>query len=388
MNTKDQNDNSEEYREIRLAIEKKEISAITIDTTTFDDGGMRLDKGIFSQLKQFQRHPSSLVISEVVLKEIHNHLLKSIRTKRDRFSKDMTDAADFVGYDLKTVEDIKARLADMPTPETQCDMQLSNFLAGSAAITLEADDHINVSDILACYFDKAPPFHAENPKKSEFPDAISLLSLEGWAEDNETKIIVVSRDEDWIAFCRNSKKLHHVKDLVTALALFQSPDEAVRGMVEHLRGMLNDSTSQIFSKIESEIKNLDWSSYITFNGDSQFQFYEEVPYVELDKCFFVDRDDAIVVTDINENAVSVVFAMEVEGKVVVNYEFQKWDSIDKEYIAMGSNEVRKDFTVSVSVVLQLPNRSANLDDIEWEIEPDTLHFEFGDLEPDWMSERE
>lgn len=381
-------DTSDDYRDIRLAIENKKISAITIDTTVFDDGGMRLDKGIFSQLRQFKKHPSSLVMAEVVLREIRNHLLKSISNKRDRFSKDMIDAAEFVGYETKGVEDIKSRLAEMPSPEVQCDRHLSSFLEESAAISLEADDHINVSDILSCYFEKKPPFHAENPKKNEFPDAISLLSLEGWASDNETEMIVVSRDGDWIAFCENSEKLHHVKDLPTALALFQSPDAAVWKMVEDLRSMLNDPKSEVFSRIEHEIRDLEWAEYITFDGDSQFQFEEDDPYVDIEKCYFVDRNDAIVVTDIDEDAVSVIFALQVKGEVVVNYEFQKWDGIDREYVPMGSNEVRQDFTVSVSVVLQLPTRSASPDDMDWEIEPGSLHFEFGDLEPDWMSERE
>ncbi len=377
---------SDEYRDLRKAIENKEISAISVDTTVFDDSGMRLDKGIFSQLRQFKRHPSSLVISEVVLKEIGRHLLKAIRNKRDRFSRDMIDAAEFVGYAPKEVEEMRAKLIDMPTAEVQCERQLSTFLAESAAITVEADDHINVGDVLACYFDRSPPFHAENPKKNEFPDAIALLSLDGWARDNETEVIVVSRDEDWISFCEKSDNLHHVKELPLALALFQSPDEAVGKMVEDLRAMLNDPTSDVFSRLEYEIRNLEWSEYITFNGDSQFQLDEDDPHVDIEKCYFVDQKDSIVVTDIEEDAISVVFALQVEGEIVVNYEFHKWDGIDREYVHMGSNEVRQDFTISVSVMLQLPTRSADPADMDWEIEPNSQHFEFGELEPDWMSE--
>lgn len=388
MNKKKNGDKSDEYAEIKQAIENKKISAITIDTTVFDDSGMRLDKGVFSQLKQFHRHPSSLVISEVVVNEIRKHLLKSISTKRDRFSKDMTEAADYLGYDSKAIDEIKIGLSKMLSPEAQCEKQLSSFLLNSAAINVEADDYINVSDILRCYFEKKPPFHAENPKKDEFPDAIALLSLEGWAEDYETEVVVVSRDDDWITFCANSSRLHHVRDLATALALFQSPDEAVRKMVDDLREELRDRTSQIFSQIEQEIKDAHWQEYITFSGDSQFQFCEDEPYVEINKCVFLDHEEGIVVTDIEEDAVSVVFAVEVEGEIVVNYEFQKWDGIDKEYIPMGSNEIHKEFITSVSILLQVPTRSADPDDLSWEVEPDALHFELGELEPDWMSERE
>ena len=71
-----------DYDELNARIQEKVVTAITVDTTVFDDAGMRLDRGLFSQLMQFGRHPATLVISEVVLKEINRHLVGSLNVKR------------------------------------------------------------------------------------------------------------------------------------------------------------------------------------------------------------------------------------------------------------------------------------------------------------------
>lgn len=374
-----------DYDELNARIQEKFFTAITVDTTVFDDAGMRLDRGLFSQLMQFGRHPATLVISEVVLKEINRHLVGSLNVKKERLGRDMTDAADFVGLDLKYVQEIKDKMVGLPSSENLCNSQIEKFLNESGAIVVEADDYINVSDVLGCYFNSKPPFHKDNPKKEEFPDAIALLSLEAWAEDEEREIVVVSRDRDWIAFCEESERLHIVKDLAAALALFQSPDKAVEKMVEDLRAMLNDPTSEVFEGIERDIRNFDWASHVTSDIDSQFQCEEDDSEIEIEKCVFVDQKNSIVVTDIDDEAVSVIFALQIAGEYKANFSFQKWDSIDKEYISMGDGSVEEDFDVSVSVVLRIPIKSTDPEDMEWEIDPLPLHFYLGELEPDWMS---
>jgi hypothetical protein len=374
-----------DHAEINLRIQQKAISAITVDITVFDDNGMRLDRGLFSQLLQFGRHPANLLISEVVLKEITRHLTASITMKKERLGRDMVDAADFVGFDIKYVQEIKDKFRELPSSEELCRTQVDRFLNVSGAIVVDADDHIDVSDVLKCYFDASAPFHHENPKKKEFPDAIALLSLEAWAIDEETEVVVVSRDSDWETFCDASAKLHFVKDLATALAMFQTPDEAVKNLVENLRAILNDSTSTLFMEIEDAIRNFDWESHVTSDIESQFQCEEDDLEVKLAKCVFVDRPDAIAVTEIDEEAVSLTFAFQISGEYTGNFSFQKWDSIDREYISMGSGSVDQDFDVSVAVVLRIPNKSIDPEDMEWEIEPLPLHFYLGELGPDWMS---
>ena len=53
-----------------------DYGAITIDTTIFDQKGLRLESGILKTLEQFNGMPSRLVLSEIVIREVHSHLKK------------------------------------------------------------------------------------------------------------------------------------------------------------------------------------------------------------------------------------------------------------------------------------------------------------------------
>lgn len=374
--------------EIKKNVEDGVITAISVDTTTFDDGGKRVDGGIFSQLRQFGRHPVNFVISEVVLNEIRRHLAASISVKKERFSRDMSEACEFVEYNMVELAELRGRLDSLPSAEALCAKKLKLFLDESAASILSADDFVAVSDILGLYFTNQPPFQADNPKKSEFPDAIALLSLERWATNHDTEIVVVSRDSDWAGFCAESKKLHLVRDLATALSLFQSTEEIVEGMVERLRAALSDESSEIFVAVRRTIENFDWHGHTSVEANSQFEYEEEEIHADISRCCFVDDSENIKITEICDDSVSVVFTLRVNGEVTVYYSFRKWDGIDREYLPMGSGSPSIDFSLNVSIVLNMPIKTGDLSDLEWDVEPDALHVDFDDIEPDWMSGRE
>jgi PIN domain len=78
-----------------------------------------------------------------------------------------------------------------------------------------------ISDLIQKYFQAKPPFSETGKKKNEFPDAIALMSLETWANKNQTKIIVVTSDNDWKNFCKSSERLLAIDDFAGALGLFQ-----------------------------------------------------------------------------------------------------------------------------------------------------------------------
>ncbi|PTR33073.1 hypothetical protein C8J98_104288 [Luteibacter sp. OK325] len=46
------------------------------------------------------------------------------------------------------------------------------------------------------YFSSLPPFAAISKKKSEFPDALTLLALEAFGDEMQRCILVVSEDKD------------------------------------------------------------------------------------------------------------------------------------------------------------------------------------------------
>lgn len=371
-----------DLQKLRELVENGQISAIAVDTCAFDEHGMRLDKGLFSQLRQFGRHPAHFIISEVVLSEIRNHLVDHLLKAKDRFGRSMLDTCEFLGGDNAEVTALKEKLDVMPPIEILCESQINSFCNESKVDVIPADAYVKVSEILNLYFQRKPPFQAENPKKSEFPDAIALTSLEGWAAAKDTQVIVVSRDGDWKSFCDGSKRLHLVKNLEDALNIFQSPDEIVTGMLNYLGGALCDSASPLMETLKEIIGEFDWDPNI--ESYSQLE-YESEEVVEIFDVHFNDESaDAIKVTQHDEENISTVFRLWVNGQVTVYYTFRKWDSIDKEYIPMGSTHVNEDFLSTVSVVLKMPIRNGAPYEFDISIQPEPLHFEFQEVEPNWM----
>jgi hypothetical protein len=377
-----------EIAELKTLVEKGVITAITVDTTAFDDGGKRVDGGIFSQLRQFGHHPVDFIISEVVLNEIRRHLTASISIKKERFSRDMSEACEFVEYDATELTELRRRLDALPSADELCKKKIDLFLEESAANILTADDFVKVGTLLNLYFTNKAPFQLENPKKAEFPDAIALLSVQDWAIKNDRELVVVSRDADWLSFCAASERLHSVKDLATALSLFQTTAEIVDSMVARLRTALTDESSSIFVSVRNTIENFDWHGHTSVEANSQFEFEEEEIHAEILECNFIDEPENIKITEVDDNSVSVVFNLMVEGDVTVYCSFRKWDGIDREYIPMGSGSPSTNFSLNVSVLLNMPIKTGDLTDLEWDVEPDTLHVELDEIEPDWMSGRE
>ena len=368
----------------RQMIVERKIGAITVDTTTFDDGGKQFDKGIFSQLKQFGDHPQEFILSEIVLSEITRHYLERLEKTRSRFDRDMHDACAFVGGPAELVDAISGHLAAMPNVESLCSRHIDVFLTDADAEVLKADEFVKISDVVSLYFGRRPPFHEENPKKREFPDAIALMTLERWAEANKTGVVVVSRDGDWEAFCKNSSRLYLVKTLAQALSIFQTPDEIVQAMVAQLRSELSDESTRTFEFIRSTIEEYDWSDTVNVESYSSFEIEEEAEFEIEEITFHETGDDAVKITENDGKFISFSVDFKASGSASLHCSFAKWDGGDRQYINMGHDTFEKPFETVVSVSLTMPLVQGSFDDISIDVQPEHVHLDFGEVEPDWF----
>lgn len=383
MNTKNKNhDDPEKIKQIKEWISNGEIDTITIDTTVFDDAGMRLDRGPFSLLKQFGRHPTTLVISEVVLKEIKKHLRERLVKVRTRVTRDMSDALELIGASHEDFSEIKKKINELPDAKTLCDQQTDLFVSEAKAEIIEANPHVKMSDLIDLYFNHRPPFQKTNPKKSEFPDAISLSSLEAWAINNDKKIVVVSRDGDWKSFCEQSKHLHIIRDLSTALTLFQTPDEVVQEVMRRLTEELTKKNSLLKTMILKTLSTNDWYGDANIMaGCHRFHFdVEDVELLEISK-FNLDEDAGINLVGIDYEDVSVTCEFSVSARFAVYFVFNVWLEDSEEYMEAGRARFEDETDFKVSVFLTTPIKHGDLEHFETETRVDELTLGFGFIEP-------
>lgn len=217
----------ENFERLREMLISGAITAITFDTQVFDRNSRTFRKGVLAQLGQLKNSSIQLIITELVRDEAEKHMLEMHRSKRKRVDDAFALVAQHLSEDL--VDDIRKELEARASPEQITFREINDFFLTTNA-ELAFYEETSIRKLFEIYFDSKPPFHKSNDKKREFPDAVALLSLEAHAEN--TGILVVSSDKDWITFCNESasKNLHCIPDLTTALTLINSVEVDVKSI--------------------------------------------------------------------------------------------------------------------------------------------------------------
>lgn len=374
--------------QIAKEISDKNITAISLDTSIVDAQQRSLEYGLLKRLNQFRGSSIEVVLSDVVIHEIEEHL-----------NKDATEALSSLKKALKLLGNAwqvfvtdrnlaSSVLLKGDSPKTVAQRRVNNFIAATGAAVLKAEHFVNVGQLVNQYFLHSPPFSNNETKKHEFPDAFALLTLEAWAEQKNTLVLVVTKDGDWRAYCESSSRLVAIDDLAEALSCFQR--EISISKCKYLsQQLLAEDPLGIKSKVEEAIN--DQSSKIEFVPEADSQFYYEVDGIEAEFQIsdFIETDDQLILEPVEEgeNYLVVRIMLAVVADVTCDFSFAKWDSIDKEYFPMGTATVSTTEDSKLEVLLTIIENEPNRYEIgEIEVIGSREHIEFGEIEPDWMNE--
>ena len=267
---------------------------------------------------------------------------------------------------------------------------MSAFLDRCGAIVIDSSG-VALKEVTDMYFASEPPFEEAGEKKSEFPDAIALLSLERWARDNKKKILVVSKDKGRKAFCDESEYLEHTFDLKKALAYFQ-PHNTIEKFPEELNHAIakNEEVNGILSSIERSIKEHVEDMEIDVDATSQF-YYEpsEVYAIYQSHEFLSFTEDQIDLDVVRVTSEIVVVRLVARINCIVHASFSlsMTDPIDRDQLIMWSQpaETESSFVSEVLVTFE-GNFSNGLKGVavgEVEVVDGMPTVEFGEIELDY-----
>jgi hypothetical protein len=183
-----------ELDELKNLVRAGEFGAITLDTSIFDAQGLRLESGLLKQLEQFQDSSTRLILSEIVKEETLSHLMEKARDAQKEIEKSLKQAREHWRVEDQDIEKIKEVVFGGHEAQEVVFERFNQFAKVTSLEIVEAQNHVMVGDLVQKYFKARPPFSETGKKKNEFPDAIALMSLETWANKNQTKIIVVTSD--------------------------------------------------------------------------------------------------------------------------------------------------------------------------------------------------
>lgn len=194
-----------------------ESRKIFIDTQSFVKSGLHFDGPAFKSFRKYcEANELSHISTTVVEREVESKIQASVKDAVSAIQTFRRKARLLASLDDEKIKGLFEEIPEEDIYKKSSDV-FGEFMNGCATEVVEAND-INPEELLSLYFDKKPPF-GDGKKKSEFPDAISLLSLKSHLDDNE-KIYVVSDDNDLKSYCNSDPQLISVDTLDKLLDIY------------------------------------------------------------------------------------------------------------------------------------------------------------------------
>ncbi|MDR6624471.1 PIN domain-containing protein [Caulobacter segnis] len=327
-------------------------AAFSIDSNILYKRIHDLNRGLLAELGQFKTASVPFLLSDVVRRELHRRALEQAQESHVTVMAALEEAR---GKRLAPIATIEALQASLVTPETSAQAAIDTLIAVTGATPLP-DSLADIAEVTRRYFDVVPPF--EPRKKDEFPDAIALSALEGWAKANGP-VMVISGDGGWKAFGEISKHLD-VVDLKKALAELQSQEQretAVRLLTTLVEAMIGGHAPDLRAEFDLLTEGLLENLELEIEATSRFYFEEELTGITIDDWGITGVADGeefdLTVVGVEESKTIFTLPIWAELTVSATFSLQHFDNVDREYVTMGRENLNASITIIDDLVVTL-----------------------------------
>lgn len=343
--------------------------AITIDTQTVYANGRHLDRGLVGQLEQYKDGIVQVVLSEIVVRELRAMLIEKAKATTDALTKAMTEGDKNGQFSADQKASLQKLMDEIATPEEHAKEQLKNFVKATGA-HIVSSEKASGKDILQAYFDIKPPF-ASKGKKAEFPDAFSLFALEAWAKEKQKKILVVSDDPDWKAFAAASPDMTCMPNLADAMsALVQAVGTAEIEAKKVLDAIIKSNPPNIAEDFRRQLSRAVESEtpYVEFESSTPGE--DEGVSLGMDDYEFGDLEEGyppITIIRVGADGFVMKVPVIVTANASAEIGFSVYDSVDKDYVPMGSTTVERSVELEASALIHCKRLESDQDTFPYEI---------------------
>lgn len=378
--------------EIRGFIQNGEIGALALDTSTLRAAGYAFERGLLEQVAHLRAHGITVLLPDIVMHETRAHLLKeaTLAVGKLRGAVDDLERKSLI-YPAALATLISASDAAYVEAQERPVQRLEEWIAKAGISVVDAGDFALVEDLIALYVAGDPPFTVEGKKKSEFPDALALLALKGWAENNSTRVLAVSGDDDWKRFGEYSSEVYVVQDLGAALSAFQTPNAAnvcralfmsvedgdPYGLEAKLLEALDNGRDRLRLRLE-----LDETPY----AETIDSFSIEFSGVELPE--FDHSSDEFKPVSHDSAAGKTVVEIAAWASAVISWQLSlsSWDKAKRQSVTVGGGTYRDEQQFEFKALVTVAKRSGDLKITRVEIEPTTVDSFLDDVTPQWYGD--
>ncbi|WP_321869852.1 PIN domain-containing protein [Paraburkholderia tropica] len=375
--------------EIRASILDGTIQAISVDTCIFDALGLRLEHAQLKQLESLAASGFRLVFSEMTLKELRKHLAKKTEEARSALQKGLAESVNYWALPEERRLQLYEEIVGNADFTGKADTRLAAFLERCKAERIGVRENLDVDKLISSYFEPKAPFEATKDKKSEFPDAIALLSLEAWATRAQTSILFVTKDHGCQTYCETAERLAAIDDLGTALRLVQERNAYTRQLTDLVaqriaQGSYPNFVAQLTEHISENIQYFDFipEAHSAFYYDAEI----EGEYVNDANLEVADGTPVLNPVGYVDDVLTVQGNVQVDLDVDGVFSFSVRDGIDRDMVRIGKGRAETNLSVSVEVLYTFEDFEHGAPElVQIEVVPTTIEVDFGEVSPDYDS---
>jgi hypothetical protein len=366
------------------------VAFFSIDTDLIQSAGYDLSAGALNQLPAQLPMAMKLKLSEVVVQEIIKHRMEPVLKAIGQFKSASDALKRTAGLGMTKIDSSFSDLSAENVAIVRFRKLIEEYVVRCRGDILPIDGEGLAAKVFAQYFSGGPPFALRADKKSEFPDATTLILLEAYAKENNTKGIFASGDGGCASFAAQSEHLYCVKSIEDLATLFASTGEHAQATKLRVIDAISDKKSSLHTElrtaIHEHIVNAFWSVDDIYSGvvsrvegevaDARLKSYE----ISTDQAEIWEAEDG-------SGSWIVELAAKAEVGVLVDVTFFVWDSIDREELALDTQQFEFPAEVEINAFLNCSGINTENPSDEWVVNIDIASGEYevnvGEVDPDF-----
>lgn len=364
-----------------------DVSFFSLDTDLVQAAGYNFNVGALKLLPMQLPDTMSLQLPEVVAQEIVSHRMDKVREAAQKLKSSSNDLKRLASIEMLAIDEDFEKLSVEATASKHFYQQIADYAQTCQGAILPIDGNLLADRLFQLYFKSRPPFAERKAKKSEFPDATSLLILEDFARNNSTMGLIASADDGWSKFADDSDYLYCVRSIEELATLFVATDAYAKEIEKRVSEAVQDDSSSLRDKLhDALVDHVAESEWCTSDvTSSTVARVEAVVYDKKLESYDIDTTEVWAGDDKRSWVIGLNITVNVE--LHLDVEYFVWDSIDREEVSLEAEVVPIESSIEVEVFLNCSNVEVEGSqpedwDIEIEIAKGLYECDPVDLEPD------
>lgn len=228
------------------------IGGVAIDTNVYRNSGFRFRGQFKSALGTLKGLNIVLLVPEVWRRELESHTLDWMSGKLSE-AKRILQMSDWARPSQVAAADDLNRLLAEENASSATRRLLDEHDSACRTVHLPTAWEAGAR-VLDDYFAARVPFEPTGDKKSEFPDAFALVTLERWCEKAGRQVIVVTEDQGCLAACDASPHLVGCENILAMLQALNEADKSQKRQASELHRVL---VTELRSEVSQLRRDLD-----------------------------------------------------------------------------------------------------------------------------------